>query len=150
MFEDLAEYCLSLWHDVPSFIYYSVVLVICIGSGILIKTQGWSTGMRSSMWLVFAGYVLILFSSTVFFRGTILDKGCNLMPFWSYIAYYRGENDTLLNENIMNVVVFVPVGLLAGLASRSMNLLWALLIGVCISITIEVLQFTFEKRLRRI
>lgn len=97
------------------------------------------------MWLVLGGYVFILFSSTVFFRGTILDKGCNLIPFWSYIAYFKGEDDSLLNENIMNVVVFVPVGLLAGLASRSINLLRALLIGVCISITIEVLQFTFEK-----
>lgn len=67
------------------------------------------------------------------------------MPFWSYVAYFKGEDDSLLNENIMNVVVFVPVGLLAGLASRSINLLRALLIGLCISLSIEVLQFTFEK-----
>ena len=51
----------------------------------------------------------------------------------------------LLNENIMNIVVFVPVGLLAGLASRNMNWIKVLVFGLCISITIEVLQFAFEK-----
>lgn len=142
--EDLLDYCLSLWHDVPFFIYYSVFLVICIGSGILIKTQGWSRGTISSMWLVLGGYVFVLFSSTVFFRESVY-KGYDLMPFWSYIAYYRGEEDSLLNENIMNVVVFVPVGLLASLVSRSMNWIKALILGLCISITIEVLQFAFEK-----
>ena len=101
--------------------------------------------MKSSMWLVMGGYVLILFGSTVFFRGEIIHKGCNLMPFWSYIAYFRGEGDSLLNENIMNVVVFVPVGLLAGLASRSMNFIKILVLGLCVSIIIELLQFTFGK-----
>ena len=67
------------------------------------------------------------------------------MPFWSYFAYFRGEDDSLLIENIMNVVVFVPIGLLAGLASRSMNWIKALSLGLCISIPIEVLQFSFEK-----
>lgn len=67
------------------------------------------------------------------------------MPFWSYFAYFKGEDYSLLNENIMNVVVFVPVGLLAGLASRSMNWIKALALALCISIPIEVLQFTFEK-----
>lgn len=67
------------------------------------------------------------------------------MPFWSYISYFKGEDDSLLNENIMNVVVFVPVGLLAGLASRSMNWIKALALALCISIPIEVLQFSFEK-----
>lgn len=101
--------------------------------------------MKSLMWLVLGGYVFILFSSTVFFRGFVLDKGCNLMPFWSYVAYFKGEDDSLLNENIMNVVVFVPIGLLAGFASRSMNWIKALALALCISISIEVLQFAFEK-----
>ena len=67
------------------------------------------------------------------------------MPFWSYIAYFKGEDNSLMNENIMNVVVFVPIGLLAGLASRNMNWIKVLVFGLCISITIEVLQFAFEK-----
>ena len=89
--------------------------------------------------------MFILFSATVFFRGSVLCKGGNLMPFWSYFTYFRGEDDSLLNENIMNIVVFVPVGLLAGLASRNMNWIKVLVFGLCISITIEVSQFAFEK-----
>lgn len=39
----------------------------------------------------------------------------------------------LLAENIMNVVVFVPVGLLAGATSRSISWKKVLVIGICLS-----------------
>ena len=45
----------------------------------------------------------------------------------------------------MNVVVFVPVGLLLGIAFKQMTWWKALLIGCSISITIEALQFWFMK-----
>lgn len=41
----------------------------------------------------------------------------------------------------MNVVVFIPVGLLLGIAFKQMKWWIALLIGCGISITIEALQF---------
>ena len=45
----------------------------------------------------------------------------------------------------MNVVVFIPVGLLLGSAFKQMTWWKALLIGCSISITIEALQFWFMK-----
>ena len=60
-------------------------------------------------------------------------------PFWSY------SRPDLLVENIMNVVVFIPVGLLLGIAFKQMTWWKALLIGCSISITIEALQFWFMK-----
>ena len=45
----------------------------------------------------------------------------------------------------MNVVVFVPVGLLLGIAFKQMTWWKTLLIGCSISITIEALQFWFMK-----
>ena len=43
----------------------------------------------------------------------------------------------------MNVVVFIPVGLLLGSAFKQMTWWKALLIGCSISVTIESLQFFF-------
>lgn len=45
----------------------------------------------------------------------------------------------------MNVVVFIPVGLLLGIAFKQMILWKAVLIGCGIAITIESLQFFFMR-----
>ena len=55
-----------------------------------------------------------------------------------------------LAENIMNVVVFVPVGVLFGLAMRRRNVWAALLVGAGLSAGIEVLQFVFNKGLAEV
>jgi glycopeptide antibiotics resistance protein len=48
-------------------------------------------------------------------------------------------------ENIMNVVVFIPVSLLLGIAFKQTTWWKALLLGCGISITIESLQFIFMR-----
>lgn len=68
----------------------------------------------------------------------------NFRPFWSYKAIQDGSVE-LLSENFMNVIVFIPVGLLLGVAFKQMTWWKALLIGCCISVTIEALQFWFMK-----
>lgn len=45
----------------------------------------------------------------------------------------------------MNVVVFIPVGLLLGIALKQMTWWKALLIGCSISVIIESLQFLFKR-----
>ncbi len=72
------------------------------------------------------------------------EKQFDLMPFWSYRAIMNGM-EQYLAENIMNVVVFVPVGILIGIAMRSRNVWAALLVGAGLSVGIELLQFVFKK-----
>ena len=47
-------------------------------------------------------------------------------------------------------MVFVPVGLLAGATFRSMSWKKALVIGMCLSLGIETLQFVFRKGISEI
>ena len=47
----------------------------------------------------------------------------------------------------MNVVVFVPVGLLARVAFRRMNWMMALVWGLMLSVGIESMQLVFKKGL---
>ena len=68
----------------------------------------------------------------------------------------NNDRPDLLIENIMNTIVFIPVGMILGSllrvkgswtsqATKSITWLVALLIGCSISITVEALQFFFMR-----
>lgn len=118
--------------------------VFCMGLVVFIAWKGLKTGLRYSATLLLVEYIFLLFCSTVFFRTTSELRKYDFQPFWSYKAIQDGRED-LLTENIMNVVVFIPVGLLLSIAFKQVTWWKALLIGCCISITIESLLFWFMR-----
>jgi len=65
-------------------------------------------------------------------------------PFWSYKVIETGRAE-LLTENIMNVVVFVPVGFLLAIGIPRLKMWKALLTGVFLSALIEILQFANKR-----
>ena len=97
--------------------------------------KGVRTGFKWSSVLLLIEYVFLVFCSTVIFRPTSETRQYDFHPFWSY------DRPELLVENIMNVVVFVPVGLLLGIAFKQMTWWKVLLIDCGISVAIESLQF---------
>ena len=73
------------------------------------------------------------------------------MPFWSYWDY--GKDSYFLEmfgENILNVLLFVPIGFLAGCGLQGMTLKKVLLFGGGLSVFIELLQFIFKKGFCRV
>lgn len=146
MKERIWEYVVSLYKDIPSEVYIGLALVLCVGVVLLMVAYGFRKGTRLSAGLLMAEYVFLLYSSTVIFRATSEQfSGYDYHPFWSYRAIQSGEKPQLLVENIMNVVVFVPVGILLGAAFRLMTWWKALCIGCGLSVGIEVLQFFFQR-----
>lgn len=143
MWLDFLSYWDSLWRDIPLYIFESLFVVFCIGAVALLYLKGFKSGWRYVAGLLLAEYVFVLYCSTVLFRHVSSVREYDFSPFWSYRAYFCGEDTTLLAENIMNIVVFIPVGLLLGLSSRSMTWSRALLIGASFSVGIELLQFIF-------
>ena len=141
---DFLAYWNSLWNDIPIWVYEAGLMVLLVGLVICSLTCGIRKGFRYGSGLLLIEYVLLIYCSTVFFRNTGQLQH-DFMPFWSYRDYFKGVDRTLLAENIMNVVVFVPVGLLAGAVFRSMSWKKVLVIGICLSVGIEVLQFVFRK-----
>lgn len=85
-----------------------------------------------------------VFCSTVVFRKFNENKKYDFHPFWSYSALKDGR-EVLLAENMMNVVVFIPVGILLGFAFPNIKWWKAMLVGCCISVTIEALQYFFHR-----
>ncbi len=153
----LWEYTKNLIFSIPLEVYKDFLSVFFLGAVLLISWKGFKTGLRYSSILLLIEYIFLLYCSTVIFRKTGEVRQYDFHPFWSY------DRPDLLAENIMNVVVFVPVGMILGSLLRvkgsfsraalfvkarqarahefRMTLWKALLIGCSISISIEALQF---------
>ena len=139
MREQFRQYIINLYQDIPQEVYEGLLSVFCLGVVVFIAWKGFKTGLRYSVALLLIEYIFLIFCSTVFFRTTSELRKYDILPFWSY------DRPELLVENIMNVVVFVPVGLLLGIAFKQMTWWKAFLIGCSISVTIESLQFFFMR-----
>ena len=140
MQEEFRLYIISLYKDIPPEVYEGLLSVFCLGVVLFMVFKGVRTGFKWSSVLLLIEYVFLVFCSTVIFRPTGETRQYDFHPFWSY------DRPELLVENIMNVVVFIPVGMILGsLLKVKGSWLVALLIGCSISITIEALQFWFMK-----
>ena len=144
MMEEFKQYIISLYQDIPQEVYEGLLSVLCVGTTLFIAWKGFKTGLRYSAFLLLVEYVFLLFCSTVIFRTPGETRHYDFHPFWSY------DRPDLLIENIMNVVVFVPVGFLLGvrIQDSSFTIRKALLValmGCGISVTIEALQFFFMR-----
>ena len=146
MRDQFKQYFLSLYQEIPQEVYEGLLSVFCLGLVVFVAWKGFKTGLRYSAALLLVEYIFLLFCSMVIFRATGETRQYDFHPFWSY------DRPELLVENIMNVVVFVPVGLMLGSflrvkgsstseATKSMTWLMVAIIGCGISVTIEALQF---------
>lgn len=138
-YKQFEDYVFSLVHATPYYVYEGIASIFCLGLVVFIAWKGFKTGLWYSAALLLIEYIFLLFCSTVIFRPTGETRQYDFHPFWSY------NRSELLLENIMNVVVFIPVGMLLCVAFKQMTWWKALLIGCSISITIEALQFWFMR-----
>ena len=139
MQDEFKQYIISLYKDIPQEVYEGLLSVFCLGVVLFMVFKGVRTGFKWSSVLLLIEYIFLLFCSTVIFRPTGETRQYDFHPFWSY------SRPDLFVENLMNVVVFIPVGLLLGIAFKQMTWWKVLLIGCGISVAIESLQF-FLKR----
>ncbi len=144
MKELLVRYIIHRYQEIPICIYEYLLLVFCLGLVLLIALKGIREGWRLSVGLLAIVYIVLIYCVTVFSRAYSETAGHDFTPFWSYRAIENGKND-LLTENIMNVVVFVPVGFLLSCVSRRLKWWMVLLIGFGISLSIESLQFVLKR-----
>ena len=139
----IGNYLDLLIKNLPYSIFEELFSVFCIGSLLLLILKRRKAG-RYVAGLLLMEYSFLLYCSTVIFRKVLSESKFNLIPFWSYRAYLDGK-EFYLAENIMNVAVFVPVGLLFGITMCGRNAWAALLVGAGLSVGIEGLQFVFKK-----
>ena len=131
---------------VPVEIYWGLLGLFVAGLLVLIWWKGLRRGLRYGAVLLLVEWVFLVLCAIVFFRETSAERGYNLMPFWSYWDY--GEHSyfmEMFGENILNMLLFVPIGFLAGCGLQGRTFKKALFLGGGLSVFIELLQFVFKK-----
>ncbi len=142
------SYIDSLQNDVPYTVYEALLSFFCISVIILIAWKG-IKAWRHLVGLMLIEYVIILLCITVFFRDTAGQTTYSFELFWTYHEISRGIRNDLLPQVIMNVVVFVPIGVMVGalIYKLTSSKRWIIVIGfgLALSISIEAMQFFFNK-----
>ena len=137
-------FIVNQYQNIPISVFEGLVSVLCFGTVMVLAFNGFKKGARLVSGRLLAEYVFLLLYKTVLSRPSNENRGHNFHPFWSYSAFQEGAKH-LLSDNIMNVVAFVPVGLLLGCALRSMTWWKVLLFGGVVSVSIETMQFVLKR-----
>ena len=128
------EYVLS------SFLVLSVAIVV----GMLVMKG--SRAKRFVFESLLVEYYFLVLCSTVICRASSGERHIEIMPFWNYPDIWnRVDYPADLIEVLLNVALFVPIGLLlGGIGFKTKKIL---LSGIFLSGIIEVSQFAFCKGL---
>ena len=137
-------FIIELVHEVPLYVYEMLIYVACVFIAIFFVTFKWNKALRFSLRLIFWEYLFLTYSNTVLFRPKNPYVWHNFTPLWSYKAYYSGENLELLPEIIMNIVGFIPLGFLMGVAFIKLQWWQVIMIGFFVSLSIESIQYFFK------
>jgi len=136
------------FRNVPTSFIVGLVLAFILGTILFVTVLGWKKGMKWSAGWLLVEYLFLLLYLTVFAWSTQAEWTYNLSPFWSYQAIREGRDDILV-QVIMNVLAFIPIGLLLG-TFKGMKWWHVLLIGLCFSMLIELLQLVLKRGLTEI
>ena len=144
---DIIDKYSSLYDSgIPDYVFFLSFWATSLLIAILLIIMKGLDIRRTVMGTLLAECIFIILCSTVIFRETLLEPHSNFMPFWSYQAIKDGE-DMYIVENILNVILFIPVGFLA-CGFRRMNRWWKVaVLGCVISCSIESLQLWLQKGL---
>ena len=136
-FEYITNYMLEYETGIPLIIFIGIIIVVCNIVLILYYTRiNNRMFVRKASIYMFIGYVALVLCTTIIFRTESDEMRYVLCPFKSYIGLYN----RVLAQNILNIVLFMPIGFFAGAALKKKHILNALKIGVGLSLFIEVAQ----------
>lgn len=124
----------SLKFDIPPFLYWGLLIVLCVGSISLICIKGKKAG-RAIWELLLIEYTFFIIYTTLILRTVRKARNWEFTPFWSY------ERPDLQLEIFINVMAFIPIGFLLGCSFRTIRWWKTLLICGGLSASIEILQF---------
>lgn len=131
--------------NIPDYIFITAFLLMALAVVGCIA-------MRSSMrWLpriINMGYIFLVLCSTVFFRNTYSpDVKIMLVPFWNYAEVFSFKDLLDSWEVILNVMMFIPIGLLTSVSFKRVRWFHILFVGVILSTSIETLQYILQRGL---
>lgn len=133
--------------SLPEIICFSIIVSVC---ALLLLRSVRNRRLKfyqAAAILALIVYLGIVFASTVFTRTPTIRQ-YRLLPFWSWIAVIKNHNMALLQENILNCLLLLPVGaLLPAILGSRVRPSMAFLSGFFIAAVIESCQLIFKRGL---
>ena len=130
-----------LYHRIPDYIYLGCLglLLLCVVAVIILG--GLSKRWRIISRLLMFEYVFLIYCSTVVFRSCQGNYRLKLVPFRGLLdnGYLSGT------ESLLNVIMFMPLGFLFGMAGEGVRWWKVLIICFSISVSVEVLQYIMQR-----
>ena len=127
---DLWQYIILQLNVVPIPVYKGLFALFCISTIVLLAVNR-KKAARNIVWLLFFEFVFFVLGMT------------------GYVSVWRVGNQKVLHEIILNVALFVPLGFLWGIQSSKWPKRWqwlsAMILGISLSVVIELLQYCFKK-----
>ena len=127
----------------PTGLLVGFLVAFVIGTVLFLTFLDPKRGVRFSAGLLLAEYMVLILLLAVVFRKLLDVREFHVIPFRSY--WYIWEGGRFLVQVFMNVLAFVPIGLLLGCAFGRLRWKTVLWIGGGFSLMIEVLQFVFKR-----
>ena len=93
-------------------------------------------------------YFLELYMDLPFFTRSVGTRQYELIPFWSWWEVISHHDQSLLQEDLLNCMLLMPMGVLLPLMVKKKVHPWqAFLAGICVSACIEISQLIFLRGL---
>ena len=142
--EGFRQYVQGLYYDVPKGVYIGLFILFLFCLVLIMFSSGKNERTLTVNRLMLFEYLALVLCSTVLLRSVNENRHYNFAPLWSYESIQNGHLE-LIAENAMNVVAFFPIGFLLGCSFRRMCLWKVIMIGTCLSATVEGLQFYYKR-----
>ena len=153
---EIEVYARGAVSSISSVVLWALLAILIVGFVIIYlnhnsKQNTLSYWLRGIERLMLVEWVVLILCTTVVFRNTKTASAINLIPFSSYFCI--AENSYLKEVaviNLLNVVMFLPIGMLIKISDLNANLNnWkgVMVLGLLFSVAIEVSQFVFCKGL---
>lgn len=134
----------SLYHSTPNYLLFTLVIVLLVSGILVVSTRKIEHKGRKLGLIMFIEYFILLYCITFFLRPIQEKSSFNFQLLWSYKAFNDGVN-AVMAEKLLNIVVFVPVGLLIGIAFKKTGWLQVFIMTTMLSVSIELMQFLLRR-----
>lgn len=137
---------------IPSMVLYPSILVTVVFLIVGLIWERVNNKRTYSLWVLLTEYTFVVVCSTVICREKMYFtfERLELTPFWTYYSVIHHTFGVSVWDIILNVVLFIPFGLLLKLLMPLLSLPKLMLIGFCCSVFIETNQYIFEKGVAQI
>ena len=132
---------------VPDFVFEGSFFILCIiVAAVFLFARNGATLRKLVLGSMLVEYIFLVLSTTILFREVRSEAHYMMQPFWSVMAYLGGKK-VYLDEILLNIILFIPIGLLVSSFNRMQNWWKVLLFGCGLSACIELSQLIFHRGL---